>query len=509
MNVAPILAATQISKQFPGILALDRVDFDVAEGEVHALVGENGAGKSTLMKIFGGLYRPDSGQVELRGDPLALNSPHEAIRAGISVIYQELDLAAHLTVAENIYLGREPRRLGALVDRREMHRRAAELLHSLELPIPGDTLVSRLPLASRQMVEIAKALSREARVLIMDEPTAALSDHETQALFNLVRRLRSEGRAIIYISHRLKEIFDIADRVTVMRDGRTMGTHAIGAVSRPDIVRLMVGRKIDESARRAGAAASGEAALRVRNLTLPGRFHDISFDLRPGEIVGLCGLAGCGREELVRAISGLDGYDAGEVNCASRRLAPRRPDLAIRQGLCLLSEDRRAEGIFAQMSVRANLTAMVLGRLARRGSGFIPPWAEDALLRSATAEMSIRYAHPHQEIRLLSGGNQQKVLLARAVASGCKVLILCEPTRGVDVGAKSEIYRLMDRLTRQGLALLVVSSDLPEVLAVCDRALVMFQGRLSGELTSAGMTEASIMFLATGEEAGRGEHGQS
>jgi ABC-type sugar transport system ATPase subunit len=485
---------------------LDRVDIDIYPGQVHAVVGENGAGKSTLMKLLGGVYQPDSGQITLRGKRVSLRSPHEAIRAGVSVIYQELDLAGHLTVAENIYLGREPRRLGLLTDHRALHRRATDLLADLGIHIPGDTFVNRLGLASCQMVEIAKALSRDARIIIMDEPTASLSERETAVLFALVRRLRSEGRAIVYISHRLKEIFEIADHVTVMRDGRIVGSHSIGQVTRRGLVRMMVGREIDESAHR--PAAAGAPMLRVRDLSLQNKFANVSFDLHEGEIVGISGLAGCGREELVRAIFGLRSYDSGSVELAGRRLPRGRPDLSIQRGLCFLSEDRRSEGIFAQMSVRANLTAMVLRKLAMRLSGLIRPSAERALLRRYTGEMSIKYALGGQEIRLLSGGNQQKVLLSRAVAGGGKVLILCEPTRGVDVGAKSEIYDLMNRLTRQGMALLVVSSDLPEILCVCDRSLIMFQGRLTGDISAAELTEESIMLCATGEGPERNGHAQ-
>ncbi|MBM4163491.1 MAG: sugar ABC transporter ATP-binding protein [Lentisphaerae bacterium] len=492
-----LVAAHGIRKSFPGVLALDGVDFAVRAGRVHAVVGENGAGKSTLMKVLGGVYQPDAGTVRVSGKPAQFRSPHEAILAGISVIYQELDLAPHLTAAENIHLGREPRRYGVWTDRASMARATAALFEDMGMRIPVDVPVEQLALADRQMVEIAKAISRQSQVIVMDEPTSSLTEHEVAVLYRIIRRLREQGRAIVYISHRLKEIFDLADEITVMRDGRVVGGGPLCDFDRKAIVRLMVGRDVQENTRRTDQAGT-EVVLRVQGLGLPGVFADVSFDLHAGETLGVCGLAGCGREELARAVFGLCSYGCGSVDLLGQPLPADGPQAAIRRKLGFLSEDRRSEGIFAQMSVRANATIMILRRLAWRLVGWLPAAAEQAELTRHTASMQIRYAGPNQDVRLLSGGNQQKVLLARVLATGCRVLILCEPTRGVDIGAKAEIYALLRELNRQGVAVLLISSDLPEVLEVCHRTLVMYQGRLTGNLSRDAMSEEGIMQCATG-----------
>lgn len=496
---SPLVSAHDIRKSFPGVVALAGVDFAAFPGRVHAVVGENGAGKSTLMKVLGGVYQPDAGTVRVAGQPVRVRSPHQAILAGISVIYQELDLAPHLTAAENIHLGREPRRYGVLTDRAAMAQATAALFGEMDVRIPADVPVGELSLADRQMVEIAKAIARESKVIIMDEPTSSLTEREVGVLYTIIRRLRERGCAIVYISHRLKEIFDLAEDVTVMRDGRVVGGGLLRDFDRAAIVRMMVGRDVQESTRCTGPAV-GEAALRVRGLSRQGVFQDVSFDLHAGETLGLCGLAGCGREEVARALFGLCAYDGGSIELLGRPLPSGGPAAAIRRGLGFLSEDRRSEGIFARMSVSANMTLMILRRLAWRVAGWLPAAAERAEVDAHTASMRIRYASRSQDVRLLSGGNQQKVLLARVLATGCRVLILCEPTRGVDIGAKHEIYTLLGELNRRGVAVLLISSDLPEVLEVCHRALVMFQGRLTGNLPREAMSEEAIMHGATGLE---------
>jgi len=500
-NQSPLVSAHGIRKSFPGVVALDGVDFTAQASRVHAVVGENGAGKSTLMKVLGGVYQQDAGTVLMDGNPVNLRSPHQAIVAGISVIYQELDLAPHLTAAENIHLGREPRRHGVLTDHAAMSRATSALFEEMDVSIPADVPVGQLSLADRQMVEIAKAISRKSRVIIMDEPTSSLTEREVGVLYKIIRRLREQGCAIVYISHRFKEIFDLADDVTVMRDGRVVGGGLLRDFDRAAIVRMMVGRDVQENSRRTGQVGS-EAALRVQGLSLQGVFNDVSFDLHAGETLGMCGLAGCGREEVARALFGLCSYDRGSIELLGKPLPPEGPAAAIRRGLGFLSEDRRSEGIFAQMSVSANMTLMILRRLAWRVSGWLSSAAERAVVDSHTVSMKIRYAFPSQEVRLLSGGNQQKVLLARILATGCRVLILCEPTRGVDIGAKNEIYALLRELNRQSVAVLLISSDLPEVLEVCHRAVVMFQGRLAGNLAREAMSEETIMHCATGLAGG-------
>ncbi|MEI8353618.1 MAG: sugar ABC transporter ATP-binding protein [Lentisphaerota bacterium] len=498
---SPLVTAHDIRKTFPGVVALAGVDFAAHAGRVHAVVGENGAGKSTLMKVLGGVYQPDAGTVRVAGQVAHFRSPHQAIQAGISVIYQELDLAPHLTAAENIHLGREPQRYGVWTDRAAMARATAALFEEMDVRIPADVPVGQLALADRQMVEIAKAISRQSQVIVMDEPTSSLTEHEVAVLYRIIRRLKEQGCAIVYVSHRLKEIFDLADDITVMRDGRVVGGGALRDFDRDAIVRLMVGRDVQEHARRADPVGA-DVALRVQGLGLAGAFEDVSFDLHVGELLGVCGLAGCGREELARAVFGLCSYDRGSVELLGQPLPAAGPQAAIRRKLGFLSEDRRGEGIFAQMSVSANLTIMILRRLAWRVVGWLPDAAERAELAQHTAAMRIRYAAPGQEVRLLSGGNQQKVLLARILATGCRVLILCEPTRGVDIGAKAEIYALLRELNRQGVAVLLISSDLPEVLEVCHRTLVMFQGRLTGNLSREAMSEEAIMQCATGVAGG-------
>jgi len=485
-----------ISKAFPGVQALDGVSLDVAPGEVVALVGENGAGKSTLVKILSGCYRADAGEIVFDGRRLGPCTPGEAQRLGISVIYQEFNLAPPLSVAENVFVGREPRtRLGTVAFGR-MRGEAQAVLDSLRLPLDARRPVETLSVAEQQMVEIAKAISFRARVIVMDEPTAALTEHETATLFDLVRRLRAQGVSVIYISHRLEEVFAIADRVVVLRDGRTAGGLGVAEASVDAIVRLMVGRELKEMFHKA-PAAPGETVLEVRDLARAASgVRGVSFAVRAGEIVGLAGLVGAGRTEIARAVFGVDRPDAGEVRVAGRPVALRSPRDAIRAGLGFVPENRKEQGLFLMLAVRENMTAAGLSRLARWD--FVRLAAERRLVGSLIDQLRIRTPSAEQQVQFLSGGNQQKVILARWLALAPKVLLLDEPTRGVDVGAKAEIYALMNDLARRGVAILMISSELPEVLGMSDRVLVVREGRLAGELARTEATQERIIHLATG-----------
>jgi ribose transport system ATP-binding protein len=487
-----------ISKRYPGVVALDDVRLEVAPGEVHALVGENGAGKSTLMKILAGAEKRDAGEILLDGEPVTIDSPEEAMARGIGIIYQEFNLVPHLTVAENIFLGREPAsRIPGFIDFRRMFSEAQSVLASLNMPVNPRALVGELSVAQQQMVEIAKATSRQSRVLAMDEPSATLTEHELRNLFELIASLRSRGESIIYISHRLEEIFSIADRVTVLRDGHHIGTRRIAETSRDELIRMMVGRELKESIPKR-PAAPGRPMLEVRNLTRAGAFRDVSFTARAGEIVGLGGLVGAGRTEVVRAIFGADPVDAGEIVLDGRPIQVRSPRDAIRLGIGLAPEDRKGLGLILSMAVRENISLAHLDALTT--AGFIDRRREERVAEQYVGSLSIRTPSPEQQVRNLSGGNQQKVVLAKWLFTQSKVLIFDEPTRGVDVGAKTEIYELMNTLAERGVAIIMVSSELPELLGMSDRILVMHEGRLAGELSRAEATQERVMHLATGGE---------
>ncbi len=494
-----VLEMRDITKRFPGVLALDQAHLELRSGEVHCLVGENGAGKSTMMKILAGAQPADSGEILLDGAPTAIHSPYHAQQLGISMIYQEFNLSPYLSVAENIFLGREPR-IGRspFIDWQRMYRDAREVLARVKVELDVRRPVNELSVAQQQMVEIAKALSVQARIIVMDEPSATLTDHELAALFALIKTLRRQGIGLIYISHRLEEIFEIGDRVTVMRDGRHVATNAVCDVTREDIIRMMVGRTLTEEYPKEFFQRGAER-LRVERLSRDGVFEDVSFSLHTGEIVGLTGLVGAGRTEVARAIFGADRKTSGQIYLDGAPIEVRSPRDAIRHGIGLLTEDRKNQGLVLGMTVRenttlANLVAVLVGP-------FIDRRKERAVTDQYVRELQIKTPSMEQIVQNLSGGTQQKVVLAKWLFTNSKVLIFDEPTRGIDVGAKTEIFKLINALVRRGVAVLVISSELPEVLGICDRILVMHEGRLAGELSRQDADQEAIMRLATGIRA--------
>lgn len=487
-----------ISKQYPGVRALDDVTLTVEAGEVHALLGENGAGKSTLMKILAGAQPMDHGEILLHGRPVVIDTPQRAMDHGISIIYQEFNLVPYLSAGENIFLGREPRGvIPGFVDFRTLYAESQRVLDRLGVRIDARSPVNMLSVAQQQMVEIAKATSKQCRIIIMDEPSATLTEHELQALFGLIRRLKGEGVSIVYISHRLEEIFDVCDRATVMRDGKWIATRPVKELNREEIIRLMVGRELGEAIPKV-AAHVGEPALTVRNLSRAGVLHDISFTVHRGEILGLAGLVGAGRTETARAIFGADPLDGGQIELFGKPVRIRAPRDAIRLGIGLVTEDRKQQGLVLGMAVRENNTLANLDSLSRLG--FIRRRAEQKVAEEYRVSLSIKTPSIEQSVQNLSGGNQQKVVLAKWLFTGSKVLIFDEPTRGIDVGAKSEIYKLMNELAAQGCAIIMISSELPEVLGMSDRILVMHEGTITGELLRADATQEKVMHLATGGE---------
>jgi ABC-type sugar transport system ATPase subunit len=491
-----LLRLEGISKTFSGVLALAAVDFDVRRGEVHALVGENGAGKSTLIKIMSGVYQPDQGHVILDNRPVEFASPYEAQQAGLSAVPQELNMEPYLNVAENIYLGRQPCGRFGLIDHRALYRRAADLLKLLDIDLDPAQMVEELSVAQRQMVSIARAISVEARIIILDEPTAALTGRETDILFAIIRRLKARDLGIVYISHRLEEILEIADRVTVLRDGRHIDTRPIQSVSLDQIVSMMVGREIADLFRKEEAVIGGPA-LEVSHLSTPGVLDDISFTLHEGEILGVAGLVGAGRTELARAIFGADRLSGGEIRLLGKPTALRSTHDAIRSGIALAPEERKQQGLVVDLSVGENIALPSLSRLSRHG--IIRPREQVRLGRDYVERLAIRTPSLDQKVKYLSGGNQQRVVLSKWLATQPRVLILDEPTRGVDVAAKADIHGLMSQLAKQGVAILMISSDLPEVLAMSDRILVMHRGHIAGEFSRADATQEAIMRCATGE----------
>ena len=487
-----LIAATHLSKSYTGVRALDDVAFDVEAGEIHALVGENGAGKSTLIKILGGAVVPDAGEVVLDNASLPLGDPLEVRRRGVSLVYQEFTLVPELTVADNVFLGRERSRV--FLRRAEMHRAAQAVLDELGVRLEASAPVRGLSVAHQQMVEIARALVSEARVLILDEPSATLSAVEVERLFAVLRRLRARGLGIIYISHRLEEIFAIADRVTVLRDGRVVASAPAAGLDRVQLIRWMVGREVSEEFP-PRTPTIGETVLDVRHLTAPPRFADVSFAVRQGEIVGLAGLVGAGRTSAALALAGALQAD-GETRIAGKPARFRSPADAIAGGLSYVTEDRKGRGLFPQMATDANMTLTYLRQFAP--TGLLSLARERAAASKLARQVDLRAASLAQPAATLSGGNQQKALLARYLLKPPAILILDEPTRGVDVGARAEIYGLMNRLTADGLAILMISSELPEVLGMADRIVVMREGRTTGELARAEASPERVMALATG-----------
>ena len=507
----PLLEAHDIHKQFPGVQALDGVSLRVDRGEILAVVGENGAGKSTLMKILGGVQKADAGTILMEGRPVAIREVQDAEKLGIVLIHQELNLAEHLDVAGNVFLGREPTRFGWLrwLDG-SIYPRAKAITDRLGLEVSSRTIVGRLPVGQQQLVEIARALSLQSRLLILDEPTSSLTERETARLFDVLNKLKSGGLAIIYISHRLKEVRDIADRVSVLRDGRNAGDLSRAEISHDNIVRLMVGRELkqffhkDERRQTPPADAGGSPAgrspiLEVRDLRWsPQQTEGITFSLRAGEIVGMAGLIGAGRTELAETLFGVRRKVTGQVLLEGKTLDVRRPAQAIAAGIFLVPEDRRREGLILTDSIKYNASLPNLDLVRRLG--IVRHDEERKLAQKMSAQLGVRSPSIEQTVGLLSGGNQQKVVLGKWLCRTPRVLILDEPTRGVDVGAKSEIYSLMDQFARQGLAVLMISSDLEEILGMSDRVLVLHQGRLAGELDRAQLSEQAVMHLATGGE---------
>lgn len=491
---APLLQVRSVSKAFPGVQALFRVDLAVRSGEVHAIVGENGAGKSTLMKILAGVYQPDTGSLVLGGQAEHVENPRQAMALGIGMIHQELNLAPNLSVAENIFLGRAPTRAG-LVDWRQLDLQTRALLDRLGIDLDARAMVEDLSVARQQMVEIAKALSLNARVIIMDEPTSALTERETATLFQIIGRLKVENVAVVYISHRLEEIFRIADQVTVLRDGRLIGSSPVGATTPAQLIRQMVGRELTALFPKAEVEIEiGTPVLQVRHLVRRGVLHDISFVLRRKEILGLAGLVGAGRTELVRAIFGADPIDGGEILIDGKLARIHNPREAIRLGLGFVTEDRKLHGLVLGMSVRENATLASLKQLSRVG------WIDFRRERHMAAEyiqqLDIRTSGLEQEVMNLSGGNQQKVVLAKWLAIHPRILILDEPTRGIDVGAKAEVHALMSRLAASGVAIVMISSELPEILSMSDRILVVRQGRINAEFTHQEASQEKILAAA-------------
>jgi len=485
--MSPLLEVRSLSKRFPGVRALHRVGLSLQSGEVLAVIGENGAGKSTLVKILAGVQTPDHGEILIEGRPVRIESVRAAERLGIALIHQELNLADNLDVAANIFLGREPHRFG-FIDRRG--------LAQVGLDCSPGLLVSSLSLGRQQMVEIAKALSTNARVLIMDEPTSSLSQRETAQLYRVIRDLRASGVSIVYISHRLGEVKELADRVVVLRDGENAGELQRSEINHDAMVKLMVGRELGRHDR--SSHGEGEVILEVRGLRTPAHPRDpLDFALRPGEIVGVAGLVGAGRTELLRVLFGIDRAVAGEVRLAGHPLRLASPRDAIRAGLALVPEDRKQQGVILEMAVRANISLASLRRDALAWL-FLDRRREAELAQEMSRRLNVRTPNLEQFVQHLSGGNQQKVALAKWLALQPRVLLLDEPTRGIDVGAKQEIYRLMEELAGRGAAILFVSSEMEEVLRMSDRALVMHEGRIAGELSRAELSEEAVMRLATG-----------
>ena len=496
MSQDAILVMENISKAFPGVKALSDVQLTVRKGTVHALMGENGAGKSTLMKVLIGMYSPDSGSITFKGKPVQIDSTETALKLGISMIHQELSPVPYMSVAENIYLGREPLGRWGLIDKRKLIADTRALLNRLEINIDPNTIMKNLSVANTQMVEIAKAISYDASLIIMDEPTSAITEREVAHLFRMIRSLKAKGVAIIYITHKMDEVFQIADDITVFRDGKHIATVPAAQTNRHSLIAMMVGRELTSIFPKSEAEI-GEVVLSVRNLTRKGIIHGVSFDLRRGEILGLAGLMGAGRTEVIEGIFGIKKIDAGEIMIKGKPVQINSPADAIKHGLALLTEDRKLTGIMGVLPVRDNMMIASLGSYAARG--FLNRRRIDETCNREKGRLEIKTPSMDQTIRLLSGGNQQKVLVSRWLLTLPDILILDEPTRGIDVGAKAEIHRLMCKLAQDGKAIIMISSELPEILGMSDRVLVMHEGKIGGEFARKDATQESIMRAATGD----------
>src|SRR4051794_17598938 len=491
----PLLRVTGAVKRFGGVAALNGASLSLHSGEVHGLLGENGAGKSTLLKTLAGVHRLDAGDITLDGEPFVQGSTRGSLQQGLAVIYQEPSLFPDLSLAENVFVGRQPVR-GGRVDWAGMRTRTAELFRELNVTLDPNRRAEGLSIADQQLVEIVKALSTSARVIIMDEPTAALSATEAERLLDVARRLRDRGAAVVFVSHRLDEVFALCDRVTVMRDGATVAESLVPDTTPSQVVRQMVGRELSELFPKVPSQV-GEQVLEVRGLHRTGAFRDISFNVRAGEIVALAGLVGSGRTEVVRAIFGIDRYDSGEVLLAGRRLPAGDPRAAVARGVALVPEDRRQQGLFMPASIARNSAVVVLGRLAKRG--LIGPRVEREMAGPWAARLQLKHTDLNQPVERLSGGNQQKVVLAKWLATDPQLLVIDEPTRGIDVGTKAEVHRLLSEQAANGKAVLMVSSDLLEVLGIADRVLVMREGSLVADMAGADATQERVMLAATGQ----------
>ena len=497
----PIVSIRNLSKSFAGVRALDKVQFELLPGEVHALMGENGAGKSTLMKVLAGIYPCDEGELLIDGRPAEIASPRAAQALGIGIVHQELNLMNHLSAAQNIFIGREPRRcLGLLLDEDTLNEQARGIFERMNLKLDPRALVGELTVAKQQMVEIAKALSFQSKVLIMDEPTAALNNEEVADLFRIIRQLRAQGVGIVYISHKMDELQQIADRVTVMRDGQYIATVSMASTSVDTIIGMMVGRQLEQTGHEHPDTSGNEVVLEVRGLRRGSAIKDVSFVLRRGEILGFAGLMGAGRTEVARAVFGADRIDGGEIRVRGQRVSIKSPEQAVDLGIGYLSEDRKHFGLATGLDVETNIALPSL-RSFRQLGFFVDQAALRSTAEAHVRQLGIKTPSVEQQVRLLSGGNQQKIVIAKWLLRDCDILFFDEPTRGIDVGAKAEIYKLLNALAAQGKAIVVISSELPEVLRLAHRIVVMCEGRLTGELSARQASQEAIMQLATRREA--------
>ena len=496
MESQPLLQMEKVSKHFPGVQALEQVDFEIYPGEILGLVGENGAGKSTLIKILSGVYTKDEGLIQFRGQSVDFHNPHAAQEHGIVTIYQELALVPNLSVAENVFLNREPRKIPMLgaVDFRKMRRQAEVIMADLGVNISGRKLVKELAIASQQMVEIAKAVSRNAYLLLMDEPTSALSSKEVDALFNLMRRLKQKGVSVVFVSHRLEEVLRVVDRIIVMRDGRRVGTLPVAEASESKLIRMMVGREVGLFPKQ--EVPIGEPVLEVRELSGPSGVRNVSFKVHKGEIVGLAGLIGAGRTELARLICGADHLTSGEILIDGKAVRINGPADAVAQGIGWVPEDRKQHGLVLGMDVKQNTTLAILRRISNR-LGAVRLRKEREISAHYREALSIATSDLSKTVKYLSGGNQQKVVLAKWLSTNPKILIMDEPTRGIDIGAKAEFHALMSQLAGQGIGILMISSEMPEIMGMSDRVIVMCQGRVTGEFKRGEVSQVEIMTSAT------------
>ena len=498
--MADFIRFEAVSKDFGGVRALDGVTLGVRRGECHGLMGENGAGKSTLGKVLAGIHSPDDGTLAIDGEAQVFRSPREAIRAGVAMVHQELAFCPDLSVAENLAMGRYPRKFGGLLDRREMTRRAEELLAGIGVHLDVGRSMRELSTAQEQLVQIAAAVGTGPRIIVFDEPTSSLAETDAQNLFGLIETLKSRGITTIYVSHRMPELFRLCDRISVLRDGRYVGTLAREQMNQEAVVRMMVGRHVDEYVRGESSPEKGrEAVLSVRGLSSPGRFREVSFEVHAGEIVGFAGLVGAGRSEVAKAVFGLDAQATGEIRLDGKGLVPGSVQASMRAGIGLVPEDRKRQGCALGMTCRANMSMAILDRLNR--AGLLDQAGEKKVAARYFEELRVKAASVEAPVGSLSGGNQQKIVLAKWLARGGRLLIVDEPTRGVDVGAKAAIHALIGELAERGLAVMLISSELPEIIGLSSRVLVMREGRLAGELPRAEATQENILRLMAGVAA--------